>query len=58
MKRCPLFPGVLLALVFGASHANAYYYFTHYTSRNANPVPEKYDLNALPNRTVTFFIND
>src|ERR1700687_6299741 len=54
----------LLITVFGlalsASTAGAYYHFYHYSSRSApyNPVPEKFDLRALPNKTVTFFISD
>ena len=54
----------LLIFVFGlalsASTAGAYYHFYHYTNRTApyNPVPEKFDLNALPNKTVTFFLTD
>src|SRR6266566_1909802 len=54
----------LLIFVFGlalsASTAGAYYHFYHYTNRTApyNPVPEKFDLNALPNKTVAFFITD
>jgi uncharacterized protein (TIGR03437 family) len=54
----------LLIAVFGlalsASTAGAYYHFYHYTNRSApyNPVPEKFDLSTLPNKTVTFFITD
>jgi Matrixin. len=54
----------LLVTVFGlalsASTAGAYYHFYHYTNRSApyNPVPEKFDINTLPNKTVTFFISD
>src|SRR6266700_330240 len=54
----------LLICVFGlalsASTAGAYYHFYHYTNRTApyNPVPEKFDLNALPNKTVSFFLSD
>jgi uncharacterized protein (TIGR03437 family) len=54
----------LLITVFGlalsASTAGAYYHFYHYTNRSApyNPVPEKFDLTTLPNKTVTFFISD
>jgi uncharacterized protein (TIGR03437 family) len=58
VKRGSRFLGIAAGVVFSVSHASAYYYFNHYTSRNANPVPEKYDLNTLPNRTITFFIND
>src|SRR5260370_40045240 len=54
----------LLITVFGlalsASTAGAYYHFYHYSNRSApyNPVAEKFDLNALPNKTVTFLISD
>src|SRR5438045_3900450 len=51
---------VVFSLALSASTAGAYYHFYHYTNRSApyNPVPEKFDLNALPNKTVTFFITD
>ena len=50
----------VLGLAWSASTAGAYYHFYHYTNRSApyNPVPEKFDLNTLPNKTVTFFISD
>src|SRR5436190_7873128 len=50
----------MFGLAFSASTAGAYYHFYHYTNRSApyNPVHEKFDLNALPNKTVTFFIMD
>lgn len=40
--------------------AFAHYHFLHYKSRNAPfaPVPEKFDLKALPNQTVYYFISD
>ena len=49
---------VLAALA--AANAHAYYFWTHYRLLNApyNPVPEKYDLTALPNKTVTFYVTD
>lgn len=39
--------------------AQAYYHYVHYF-RNApyTPVQEKFDLTALPNKTVTFFVSD
>ncbi|MDQ6706169.1 MAG: IPT/TIG domain-containing protein [Acidobacteriota bacterium] len=42
------------------SPANAYYHYIHYTSRTSpyGPVPEKFDLSALPNKTLTFFVSD
>jgi len=38
--------------------ASGYYFFVRYLSRSApyNPAYEKFDLNALPNKTVPFFI--
>ncbi len=50
----------VLGLAFTASQAGAYYHFYHYTNRGApyNPIPEKFDLNALPNRTVSVFLAD
>ena len=39
--------------------AGAHYHFIHYTSKTApyNPVPEKFDLAALPNKTVSVFVS-
>jgi len=50
----------IIGLALTASTAGAYYHFIHYTGRVApfNPVAEKFDLNALPNKTVTFFVSD
>src|SRR5437667_36150 len=50
----------MFGLAFSASTAGAYYHFYHYTNRTApyNPVPEKFDLNAQPNKTVPFFLTD
>ena len=49
----------VLWLLF-TSPASAYYYYVHYNSRTApfNPIVEKYDINSLPNKTVTFLITD
>jgi uncharacterized protein (TIGR03437 family) len=40
--------------------AGAYYHFTQYANRNTpyGPIPEKFDLNALPNKTLTFLVSD
>ncbi|MDQ2899759.1 MAG: matrixin family metalloprotease [Acidobacteriota bacterium] len=51
----------LLLLCFTPlSPAYAYYHYVHYTSRTSPyaPVPEKFDLSALPNKTLTFFVSD
>ena len=39
---------------------SAYYHYVHYLSRTApfGIAPEKFDLNALPSKTVTFFVTD
>ena len=43
-----------------APFANAYYFFVHYSSRNApyNVIVEKFDLNTLPEKTITFLVSD
>jgi len=39
--------------------ASAYYHYVHYLSGSTPfvPVPEAFDLTALPNKTVTFFVS-
>ncbi len=43
-----------------SSPASAYYYYIHYNNRTGpyQAMPEKFDLNALQNKTVTFLISD
>ena len=40
--------------------SSAYYHYVHYLTGSAPfiPVPEAFDLTALPNKTVTFFVSD
>ena len=49
-----------LVWALSVSSAGAYYHYVHYTSATAPylPVPEKFDLSALPNKTVTMFVSD
>jgi hypothetical protein len=47
---------VLAALTLMALPAPAYYQFIHYL--NGVNVPEKFDLTALPNKTVTIFVSE
>ena len=47
---------LLIALTLLSLPASAYYHFIHYL--NGVNVPEKYDLTALPNGTVTFFVSE
>lgn len=51
---------MVLAWALTVSSAGAYYHFIHYTSNSApyGPVPEKFDLAALPNKTITFFVSN
>jgi len=46
------------ALLLGMP-AQAYYHYVHYLTGTAPylPVPEAYDLTALPNQTITFFVS-
>jgi hypothetical protein len=57
MKR---WVGLLLLPFCFASTGSAYYYYVHYSGRTAPFVPilERYDLNALNNKTVPFLISD
>ena len=50
---------VAMAAVLIGTPAQAYYHYVHYF-RNApyTPVQEKFDLTALPNKTVAFFVSD
>ena len=41
-----------------ATRASAYYHYVHYSAGNFTPQQEKFNLAALPNSTVTFFVND
>jgi hypothetical protein len=50
---------LLAAAIAFASISPAYYHFLHYPSRSVfRAMPEKFDLNALPNRTLSYFISD
>jgi uncharacterized protein (TIGR03437 family) len=50
---------VLAAGVF-ASVAPAAYHFIHYNTRTApfRPIPEKFDVNALPGKTLNYYVTD
>jgi Matrixin/IPT/TIG domain len=57
MMRLPLF---VMAALAGITPAGAYYHFVHYQNSSSpySPVYEKFDLAALPDKTVTFFVSD
>ena len=50
----------LAALLLGSSLASGYYHFVRFAGRNApfNAIVEKFDVNALTDKTVTFQIAD
>ena len=57
MRRAGWFAAALAVLAL--SPASGYYHYTRYFSRSPwMPVQEKFDLNALPNRTLTFYVSD
>jgi hypothetical protein len=49
----------LVALI-GAPVASAYYHFLYYNNRSGpfTPIPLRFDLGAIPTRTVPYFISD
>jgi uncharacterized protein (TIGR03437 family) len=51
---------VAAAILALAAPSSAYYHYVHYLTGSAPfiPVPEAFDLSALPNKTVTFFVSD
>ena len=51
---------VIAAAALSGTPAGAYYHYVHYLSRNApfTPLQEKFDLNALPSKTVTIYVSD
>ena len=51
---------IAVAVCAFASLSFGHYHFIHFDSRSApwRGVPEKFDLNALPNNTLTYFVTD
>ncbi len=47
---------LLAVLLAAAAPASAYYHFIHYL--NGGNAPERFDLSALPDKTVTFFVSE
>lgn len=61
MKRLrAVIPVVVACWLALAPNASGYYFFLRYLSRTApfTPVPQKFDVNALPARTLNYFISD
>ena len=51
---------LLALLIFGAALAPAYYHFTRFQTRGGPYVPvfDRFDVTALPNKTVSFFVSE
>src|ERR1017187_998520 len=51
---------ITAAVVLLVTPSSAYYHYVHYLTGKAPyvPVPEAFDLTALPNKTLTFFVSD
>ncbi len=60
LGRTPHTLATAAAVILLAAPSNAYYHYIHYLTGSApyTPVPEAFDLTALPNKTVTFFVSD
>lgn len=58
--RKPVFLLLFCAGVLSGPSASAYTHFIRYLTRTGpfTAVPQKFDLNALPQRTVSFFVSD
>src|SRR6185436_15441071 len=57
MSRRLLIPALLAAFAALSSiPASAYYFFTYYLPSGI--APAKFDLSALPNKTVSFFVSE
>jgi uncharacterized protein (TIGR03437 family) len=56
MRRTGVACAVIAGAIACAIPAPAYYHFVHYLS--SGNAPEKFDLTALPNQTVTFFVSE
>src|SRR3954451_22730662 len=48
-----------LCILAATSVSSAYYHFVRYNTRTGpfTPIYEKFDLNALPNKTIPYFIS-
>jgi len=60
MARILHIASLLLGFLAGTSVALAHYQFVHYTTSTGpfTAAPEKFDLAALPNQTLYFFVSD
>ena len=51
---------IAAAVLLLVTPSSAYYHYVHFLTGKAPyvPVPEAFDLTALPNKTITFFVSD
>jgi uncharacterized protein (TIGR03437 family) len=60
MRKTRRIVTLILGLLLLAAASPAYYHFIHYTSRFSpyTPIPEKFNLDALPGRVLQVFVSD
>jgi hypothetical protein len=60
MRTGHRFLAVASCFTVAASMASGYYHWTYFAGRSApfNPITAKFDISALPNSTVSYFISD
>jgi hypothetical protein len=60
MKRRVWAAAAVMAALMAAGPAQAYYHYIYYASRagNFNPIPAQFNLAALPNNTLSIFVDD
>jgi hypothetical protein len=61
LLRIAFTPLMIVLCVFGfATRSSAYYYYVNFATHSApyNPLLEMFDVTALPNNTVSFFVSD
>lgn len=58
-KGIPQILAIAVAVLLLAAPSQAYYHYVHFLTGRAPylPIPEAYDLTALPNQTLTFFVS-
>lgn len=55
-RRALIIAALAIAVLMGPVRSKAYYYFVH--TAKSGSVPEKFDLTALQNNTVSFFVSE
>src|SRR4051794_34380793 len=56
-RSCRVATLVLVSTLY-TGLCSGYYHFLHFPVRNGSGIPEKFDLNSLRNKTLSYFISD